>query len=107
MGHMKWRWFRRGRPLYHLDVFDEASRGGPWGAVDLRAKVRWTSAAAVGAVFFLLALPMNPFAQQLLAYPLRHTFEDSQDASLAFATAIDPRHPKFEFLIQQSINRAI
>jgi hypothetical protein len=108
MGQVKFKHFRAQRqPLINLELFDEASRGGPWGAIDFILRLKWRSTAAIGAAVVLLALAMDPFAQQLLTYPVRVTFEDSTAASLTFATAINPETPDYDNLIQRFVNDAI
>ena len=66
MGQIKWKWFRKRSSLRNLDIFDEVSRGGPWGAVDFLMRIKWRSTAAGGSIVLLLSLAMDPFAQQLL-----------------------------------------
>lgn len=108
MGQIKWNWFRQNRsPLRNLDLFDEASRGGPWGALYFLARVKWSSTAAIGAMVLLLSLAMNPFAQQLLTYPVQITYRDSPDASINTATAIDPRNIDFDNIVQRYVTDAI
>jgi hypothetical protein len=108
MGQIKFKHFRgQKQPLINLELFDEASRGGPWGAIDFIFRLKWRSTAAVGAAVVLLALAMDPFAQQLLTYPVRVTFEEASTASLTYATAINPETPGYDNLIQRYVNDAI
>lgn len=108
MDQLKWDWFRnRKSQLHTFEVFDGASRGGLWGAVSFLRDIRCRSTAAIGAVVILLSLAIDPFAQQLLTYPLRLTFEDFPNARLSFATSVDPRTPDLDFFIQQSVIRVI
>ncbi len=108
MGQIKWNWFRQNRsPLRNLDLFDEASRGGPWGALYFLARVKWSSTAAIGAMVLLLSLPMNPFAQQLLTYPVQITYRDSPDASINTAMAINTENIDFDNIVQRYITDAI
>lgn len=108
MGQIKWKWFRENRsPLRNLDLFDEASRGGPLGAIYFLARVRWSSTAAIGAIVLLLSLAMDPFAQQLLNYPVQLTYRDSPDASITFAKSVNPYHEDFDSMIQRYVTDAI
>lgn len=108
MGQIKWKWFRQNwGPLRNLDLFDEASRGGPWGAIHFLAKVRWSSPAAIGAVVLLLSLAMDPFAQQLLTYPVQLTYRDSPDASMTIARSVNPNIIHFDNIIQRYVTDAI
>lgn len=108
IGQIKWTRFQSRRsPLYDFEVFDQASRGGPLGAINFLTSIGWASSAAIGAVVVLLSLAMDPFAQQVLTYPVRLTFEDSAEAKLAFATNINPANPELDFLIQQNVNQAM
>ncbi|KAI9741138.1 MAG: hypothetical protein M1834_002851 [Cirrosporium novae-zelandiae] len=68
ISQFKWRWYHNARPLKDLSVFDLASRG-PWGA----ARLLWTLrgrhlVASFGAVVIVLALAIDPFAQQVIRY---------------------------------------
>ena len=68
---LKWRHFERSRPLSHFQAFDDASKG-PFGAIQLIWKTRGTAfLASIGALIVLLSLAMDPFAQQILAFPNR------------------------------------
>lgn len=108
MGQIKWKWFRQNRsPLRNLDLFDEASRGGPLGAIYFLAKFRWSSTAAIGAIVLLLSLAMDPFAQQLLDYPVQLTYRDSSDASVTTAKSVNPNHEDFDNIIQRYVTDAI
>lgn len=110
MGQIKWKWFRQNSSsLRNLDLFDEASRGGPWGAIHFLTKVKWRSTAAVGAVVLLLSLAMDPFAQQLITYPNGHIYRDSPDASIKVARSLNLSrvHQDFDLLTQRYILEAI
>lgn len=69
---LKWNHFaRQPRPLRDFQVFDDASKG-PWGAIQLLWHTRGSALlASVGALIILLSLAMDPFAQQILAFPPR------------------------------------
>ena len=61
----------------------------------------------MGAVIVLLSLAMDPFAQQLLSYPVRLAHSDSSSASINAAKNINPLTPNYDNLIQRSVNDAI
>jgi hypothetical protein len=65
------------RSLNEIQIFDDASRG-PWGSLELiwRLHIK-TKLATWGAVITILALAMDPFAQQLLSYPSRPIYSDA------------------------------
>lgn len=74
LSQLKWNHFQANappQPLSHLQIFDDASRG-PWGAMVLLRKIGWaaTPAFALSAVT-VLALTLEPAAQQMLSYPSR------------------------------------
>lgn len=76
IGQLKWCWLvRRGRPLQHVQVLDEASRG-PLGAI--RVLATWTGGplASLGAVITICMIAFSPFLQQLVTYPTNEA-EDS------------------------------
>lgn len=76
LGQLKWRLYRKSRsaPLEHIQTVDEASRGS-WGSL----KVFWgvVSGSKMGILIFsgawltILALAVDPFAQQILSFPSR------------------------------------
>ncbi|KAI0152658.1 hypothetical protein GGR57DRAFT_167517 [Xylariaceae sp. FL1272] len=90
----KWRWFQcgRNRRMMDMQLFDDASRG-PWGSFVLLATPRSWSVVSLGALVSILALVFDPFAQQLLIYPVRAvTIENStgQASDLPRATNFVP-----------------
>lgn len=100
MGQIKWKWFwQNGSPLRNLDLFDEASRGGPLGAIYFLARIKWSSTAAIGAIVLLLSLAMDPFAQQILTYPVQIMYRDSPDASMTIAKSVNPYHEDFDNIV--------
>jgi len=63
LGQMKWDWFEeKPRPLYHLDLYDEACRG-PLGATKLLFGRTALSFASLGAIVTVLGLAVDPFVQ--------------------------------------------
>ena len=67
ISQLKWVYFeQRAQKLSDFETFDEASRG-PCGAICLIWRLKWrASVASIGAILVLLALAMNPMAQQIL-----------------------------------------
>lgn len=68
---LKWTHFRNANRLSDLEVFDEASRG-PWGALELIIRLNFKSRALLatwGSLISIVALAMDPFAQQILSFP--------------------------------------
>ncbi|PLB40847.1 DUF3176 domain-containing protein [Aspergillus candidus] len=74
LGQLKWSLFRDPAPLYHMQVIDQASRG-PWGSLEILLGgifgSRTGSLTYVGAALTVLALAVDPFAQQILTFPSR------------------------------------
>ncbi|KAI1370652.1 hypothetical protein F4677DRAFT_346819 [Hypoxylon crocopeplum] len=74
ISQLKWRHYTQGpRPLDHLQAFDDASRG-PWGSLTLlvRGRVRVISVWSL-ALVSLVALGIEPTAQQIIDWQLRET----------------------------------
>jgi hypothetical protein len=67
ISQLKWRHFRtRHRPLSHLDLVDDASRG-PWGALVLLFQLpRFNAVLSTLALVTVVSLGLEPSAQQLL-----------------------------------------
>lgn len=61
----KWRWYERPRPLKDLETFDDASRG-PWGSIILMLELRSHYVASFGAFLTVIAMAVDPFAQQIV-----------------------------------------
>ena len=71
ISQLKWCWMQKiPRPLRDLQRFDEASRGFS-GAFTMLFTRSARSLASVGAVITILAVAIDPFVQQLAAYPIR------------------------------------
>ncbi|RJE18263.1 hypothetical protein PHISCL_09399 [Aspergillus sclerotialis] len=88
LSQLKWTQYQTPTPLYHIHVLDEASRG-PWGAFQL-LWVFTPSLATVGAVLAILALAIDPFAQQILSYPSHHVLPANETASVQRAQEYIP-----------------
>ncbi|KAK3180820.1 hypothetical protein K4F52_007911 [Lecanicillium sp. MT-2017a] len=86
----KWMHFAKSsHHLTRLQDFDEASRG-PWGSLLLLLKAGgadWIASAA--AVLTIICLALDPFAQQIIAYPSRMVVSMSGTASFAATTSLD------------------
>ncbi|KAJ5321621.1 hypothetical protein MYU51_013335 [Penicillium brevicompactum] len=74
LGQLKWNLFQDPAPLYHMQVIDQASRG-PWGSLEVLLRGIFGSNTGsltyVGASLTVLALAVDPFAQQILTFPSR------------------------------------
>jgi Protein of unknown function (DUF3176) len=70
ISQLKWLHFEKSsQSLSDLQVFDAASRG-PLGSLQLLFEIRGRArAASLGALIVVIALAMDPFTQQILAYP--------------------------------------
>lgn len=71
LGQLKWGHGRHPKPtqLYHFHLLDQASRG-PWGSLEILWRVR-SFLALAGAALMATAVAIDPFAQQILAFPSR------------------------------------
>jgi hypothetical protein len=86
----KWMQFSKPTPIIQLWKFDDASRG-PWGSLDLlldlRKGFKLTNVLAVlGALLTIIALALDPFTQQIIAYPSRLVVHQSDATVAAFNT---------------------
>lgn len=86
LSQLKWRHFqRRPRPLSHLQVFDDASRG-PWGSLIFVGSLR--SGSALGflfAIVTIVGLAIDPAAQQILEFPSRTAKLENVTANIGVA----------------------
>ena len=103
IGQLKWRHFTlRPRSLRHLQIFDDASRG-PWGSAVLayRFAFRVRAFVALGlALVSILALGIDPSAQQILSVAIRQTNIASSAVKMGKAEGI------FSLMWDASIFRA-
>lgn len=67
VSQLKWLWFRETRPLIDLERLDLASRG-PWGCFLLLVKRHTNHLAVLGALITIIAMAVDPFAQQVIQY---------------------------------------
>lgn len=74
LGQLKWNLFQSSAPLYHMQVLDQASRG-PWGSLEVLLRGIFGSKTGIltyiGASITILALAVDPFAQQVLVFSPR------------------------------------
>jgi len=86
----KWIRFRQApRPLAALDGFDEASRG-PWGSSMLLFSPKVAGPIAwSGAILTIVSLALEPFAQQILAFPSRSVPSPTAIAEIAVSQSLD------------------
>ena len=97
MSQAKWHWFQEYHPLADMDMYDRGSRG-PWGALRMLWDVRWKCVvcsepveppvlmyvrhvSSLGALITVLALGIDPFAQQVASYQLKK-YALSQNSTL-------------------------
>lgn len=99
ISQLKWLYFNHGNHrLYDLQLFDSASRG-PLGALDLITSIKpktFLSAhstgslwAIWGAICIILALALDPFAQQIVSFPTRDIPSDKVSAGIQTAQIYD------------------
>ena len=92
ISQLKWIYFQERRHrLFDLQVFDEASRG-PLGSFRLLWMLKLHAVvASVGAIITIVALAMDPFTQQVLAFPALTVNATNATAALPIARAYDDR----------------
>ncbi|KAJ9136840.1 hypothetical protein NKR23_g9547 [Pleurostoma richardsiae] len=88
ISQLKWRHFHlRPNRLSHLQALDDASRG-PWGSFMLLLTVRANALMAGAlAVVSLIALGIDPAAQQILGFPQRETKLTNVTAGVGISTS--------------------
>lgn len=80
IGQLKWQWFQAERRLIDVEIFDEASRGGPSSV--RRLLTIPSTRARIAGLFILLSMAFDPFVQQLVSSPTT-TARTSQQHALA------------------------
>ena len=90
ISQLKWTYFhRRAQRLSRLQDFDDASRG-PWGCVKFLWKLKHRGGIALfGAAITILALVVDPFTQQILAYPTSLVPAGNETARISIAKSYD------------------
>jgi len=90
LGQLKWQHFeRRPRRLLDFDFFENASRGH-WGSLCLLYHINWKAlAGSTGVIITILALAMDPFAQQVISFDSRQVVADNMTSTLCAARAYD------------------
>jgi hypothetical protein len=92
ISQLKWWLFRKEqRPLGHLDLMDDASRG-PWGAITLLFKLpRSSITISLLALITIINLGVEPSAQQVLETSIRHSKLTNASAEVGIATAYESK----------------
>ena len=90
LGQLKWQHFeQRPRRLVDFEVFENASRG-LWASLRLLYYINWKAlAGSAGAVITILALAMDPFAQQVISFGSRQVVADNMTSIIHAARAYD------------------
>lgn len=90
LGQLKWRQDagEKPTPLYSFHVLDQASRG-PWGAMEGFWRIR-SALAIAGAFLMVLSVAIDPFSQQVLAFPSREVRAANVTASVQRALGYRP-----------------
>ncbi|KAK5663829.1 hypothetical protein OQA88_32 [Cercophora sp. LCS_1] len=106
---LKWRHFRdQERPLSELDDFDNASRG-PWGALILLTRFRIRNFLAWAlALVTLLAMGIEPAAQNILDFTMEQVRLDNVTASITRADGLPakPAPAEMQTLTQYDVFKA-
>ncbi|KAJ5637181.1 hypothetical protein N7490_007060 [Penicillium lividum] len=74
--------------LYNFQMLDNASRG-PWGSLEVLWRMPWSLPMA-GALLTILSLALDPFSQQILAFPPRQVIALNKTASIQRAQEYVP-----------------
>ncbi|EOA91783.1 uncharacterized protein SETTUDRAFT_133621 [Exserohilum turcica Et28A] len=93
LGQLKWSWFIKGnsKKMWDFEMFDNASRG-PWGAFLLLIHTRGKTIAALGALVTIFCLALDPFFQQVVAFPERWTLQN-ETSSIPRVIRYEPHYP--------------
>lgn len=97
LSQLKWNQYQVQKPLYNMQILDQASRG-PLGAFEVLWNVT-PNLATVGALLMILSVAIDPFAQQILKFPSRTVFALNETASVQTA---QEHYPKWESQISSS-----
>ena len=86
LSQLKWFWYRQRRPLKDMTKYDRASRG-PKGAVSLLVALRGQSlVSTLGALLTVVAVALDPFAQQIIRYYSCQIPDTGSQATIARST---------------------
>jgi hypothetical protein len=85
----KWHHFCRPRRMFDFDIFDNASRGPLGSFVFLFRKQTVFTFTSIGALVTLLALAVDPFAQQVLSFQQRSVSVGLKTASFGYSSTYD------------------
>jgi hypothetical protein len=90
LGQLKWQHFEsHPRRLIDFEIFDSASRG-PWGALELLYRIHWRAlAGSTGAIVTVLAVAMDPFAQQVIQFNSRLVTAHNETSTISAARSYD------------------
>jgi hypothetical protein len=90
LGQLKWQHFEsRPRRLIEFEIFENASRG-PWGALDFLYRIHWRAlAGSTGAIITVLAVAMDPFAQQVIQFDSRPVTSRNETSVISAARSYD------------------
>ncbi|PWY61674.1 hypothetical protein BO83DRAFT_219960 [Aspergillus eucalypticola CBS 122712] len=88
LGQLKWNLYRRPASLEYMQAIDEASRGS-FGSFQILYRAILGSKTGIltfyGAFLTVIALAVDPFAQQILTFPLRPTQSSNDTAFIQYA----------------------
>ncbi|KAJ5777000.1 hypothetical protein N7520_000246 [Penicillium odoratum] len=94
LGQFKWKrnWtkvpYQTPTRLYSFQMLDNASRG-PWGSLEVLWRMPWSLPMA-GALLTILSLALDPFSQQILAFPSRQVIAPNETAFIQRAQEYVP-----------------
>ncbi|KAJ4295616.1 hypothetical protein N0V90_007629 [Kalmusia sp. IMI 367209] len=93
IGQLKWNWYNgsKSKEMVDFEIFDKASRGGPWGSVMLILRTKGKSLAALGAVLTILMLAIDTFFQQVIELPDRWVLQAK--ALVPVVSQYEPKDP--------------
>lgn len=91
LGQLRWNWYSKPHLLSDLKGFDDASRGSPWGSVQLLLKLHVRHLASTGAVISLAAIFFSSLTQQALTFPSRYVPSGSARMPRGYSYVRDAR----------------
>lgn len=95
ISQLKWNQYQTPTPLYHMQIFDQASRGA-WGSFLILWKIT-PGLATMGALLMILSLAIDPFAQQILTFPSRSVLASNDTALVQAAHTYGGKAPGSDF----------
>lgn len=112
LSQLKWNQYQgpTAKPLYSIQAVDQASRG-PWGSLEVLLtgifKLRVDVLTLAGAFITIIALAIDPFAQQVLAFPERTVRALNETATIYYTQVYNETEEHLSSEITSSLLSAL